>query len=110
MFSKSNSIEKYNEYPVLISPNLGKPQILSFPKNSKDELSVFRIELLFIANYDVNEILFKKYVSDTIELLPITGISKETNKGIREKPQFGTLIDVFKAPILPLNDPELLRL
>ncbi|MHA1729201.1 MAG: metallophosphoesterase [Promethearchaeota archaeon] len=107
MFSKSNSIKKFKKHPVLIAPNLGKPQIISFPGNSKDNTDIFRVELLYIANYNMSVQNIQMEIEESINLRPIIDFDAEKGKGIRGESITGKIIKVTNAPIIPLSDPEL---
>ena len=83
MFSKSNSIKKFGKNPILISPNLGKPQILSFPKHSKDDKETFSVELLFIAEYHTTEEQLLKNIECNIKIRPLIAFDGISKRGIR---------------------------
>lgn len=108
MFSKSNSIKKFGKNSILLSPNLGKPQIISFPKHSKDEKETFLVELLFITEYDTTQEKLLKNIDGNIKILPLIDFDEVSRRGIRGDEMDGRITDVKKAPIIPLGDQELI--
>jgi hypothetical protein len=108
MFSQTNSIDYYKVNPVLIAPNLGKPQIITFPKDAKEDSDFIHCELLFISNYSSTDEFIKSKIDGLIYIEPIIRMNEETRRGIRGDPIYGKIDSVMKAPILPLRDPELI--
>lgn len=107
MFSKSNSIKNFKDYAVLLAPNLGKPQILSFPNKRLDESSLFQVELLFIAPAIYNTERVNTQIQERIQLKPIIQLDPNTKRGIRGDAIIGQIKSVINAPIVPLGDIEL---
>lgn len=108
MFSKSNSIKKFGKNSILLSPNLGKPQIISFPKHSKGDKETFLIELLFISEYDTTQEKLLKNIDGNIKILPLIDFDEVSRRGIRGDEMDGRIMDVKRAPIIPLGDQELI--
>jgi predicted MPP superfamily phosphohydrolase len=108
MFSKSNSIKKFGKNSILLSPNLGKPQIISFPKHSKDDKETFLIELLFITEYDTTQEQLLINIEGNIKIRPLVDFDEVSKRGIRGDELLGRIMDVKKAPIIPLGDQELI--
>ena len=107
MISKSNSIGKFEKYPVLLGPNIGKPQMLSYSDDSKDDTDFFSVELLFIADNNLSDGFIYDSLSNNINLIPITELDKKTKKGIRKSEIKGKFKSIAKAPVLSLGDPKL---
>ncbi|MBD3353744.1 MAG: hypothetical protein GF364_19830 [Candidatus Lokiarchaeota archaeon] len=108
MFSKSNSIKDYKDHAVLVSPNLGKPQIRSFPKRKLEEVEEFELELLYIAPYSSTADIIRQEIIERIKVNPLIDLDKETRRAVRGEAISGELINVQKAPIIPIDDPELI--
>lgn len=107
MFTKSNSIKKYKHHAVMVGPNLGKPQILSFPKDLLEETQYFDVEILYIADAGMDEEQLRLEMEERVQLRPITGLHPEKRRGIRAKGIIAQIKSVDRAPAVPLDDPEL---
>jgi len=98
----------FKDFPIIISPNLGKPQIKSYLKNDIENINKFEIEILIAGLKSHYENYILEFISNNIELKPILGLDHKTRRGVRGESVKGEILEVKEAPIYDLSDERLI--
>ncbi|MHA1338891.1 MAG: metallophosphoesterase [Promethearchaeota archaeon] len=97
----------FKDFPVIIAPNLGKPQIRAYPKNKYEDMDTFEIEVLVIGMQNHDEDYIFDFLKKRVELKPILRLDSKTKRGIRGDSIVGKITKVNFAPVLSLGDEEI---
>ncbi|MHA1897674.1 MAG: metallophosphoesterase [Promethearchaeota archaeon] len=109
-FSEGNSFEQYGKNAVIISPNIGKPKIISITSDEADGgLETFKVQLLFIADNEIDTAALLSILPEQIELKPIIGFDRNEGVGIRGKGIKGKVITILRAPLYSLGDERIVN-
>ncbi|MHA1340558.1 MAG: metallophosphoesterase [Promethearchaeota archaeon] len=102
------NFKELNGIPLIISPNLGKPQFISIAKENLETINNFKVELLVIAYMEQDKNQVFEYFKNNIKLQPILKMNFSTKKGERGDFIDGNIIEIITAPLISMFDENLI--
>ena len=102
------NFKELNGIPLIISPNLGKPQFISIAKENLGSINNFEVELLVIAYIEQDNNQMFEFFKNNIKLQPILKMNSTIKKGERGDFIDGNIIEVTAAPLISMFDENLI--
>lgn len=102
------SPDKNNKWPIIFSPNLGKPTVLKYKEKDvdADTSSFYTFSILFVGSDSLEVEEIKEYLTGKIWLIPLFRLNLETNRLNRGNPISLEIIELNISETLDISEPE----